>query len=205
MRTYPENIEQLEKKHNIRFPVSEKVLVLISENIILRHDLAFLFLKNRILELLKERNITNISLDSPFEILIGNRNQKRNFNALKEVIPFSLGQLERSIIFSLLLFIIFIFPLIVFIMYASEDKTMFAFSFAYPGYLAILLSISSLLVWGLSFVLGRFFKNNKLPIDYRDLTINEFISKIISKNRQNIKDEFIKIFKTDIETLNEEK
>ena len=45
MRTYPENTKELEKKHSFSFPLDKKKLELIHNNVVLRNDIAYVFLK----------------------------------------------------------------------------------------------------------------------------------------------------------------
>ena len=57
MRTYPESTEELEKKHSFNFPLDNKKLELIHNNVILRNDIAYLFFKSRILNSLEMQNL----------------------------------------------------------------------------------------------------------------------------------------------------
>lgn len=72
MRTYPENIIELEQKHNFSFPIDQAKLERIQIDIILRHDLVYVFLKYRILNAIKKQHIyedevfTNSFMDREF-------------------------------------------------------------------------------------------------------------------------------------------
>jgi len=201
MRTYPKNIKELEEKHNFSLPINEQKLETIRNDIILRHDFAFLFLKSRILNSLKEENKIkdDISLDSFLEKKIGNKDRIRIYNAIRDKIPFPMDSLEKSGKYYLLLLGVFILPWIIYLIVVSKDNMLMLFSFAYPQYFAILVSLATLLVVGFDYLFGRFFKNDKLPIEFRELTIRDTISKIINNNRKEIKERFKIVFKNDIE------
>ena len=46
MRTYPKNTKELETKHSFSFSVDKTKLELIQNNVILRNDIAYVFLKS---------------------------------------------------------------------------------------------------------------------------------------------------------------
>lgn len=204
MRTYPENIKELEQKHKFSLPIDKQKLETIHNDIILRHDIAFLFLKSRILNSLKEeiKSSRDISLDSVLDKKIGNRDRKRIYNAISDKIPFPMGSLEKTGKYYWVLLGIFILPWIIYLIVVSKDDMLMLFLFAYPQYFAILVSLATLLVVGFDYLFGRFFKNDKLPIEFRELTIRDIISKIINNNRKEIKEKFESVFKDDLEKFN---
>lgn len=203
MRTYPENIKELEKKRNFVFPISKQKLESIRSNIILRHDLAFLFLKSRILNSLKERNDfkNEASLDSFLDKRIANKDRIKIYNTIKSQIPLPLKKDNKLFLYSLLLLGAFLLPWLVYAIIVSKEEILMLFSLAYPKLFMALFLLGTLIVVGFDHILGHFFKNEKPSINTRALTIRDFICSLIGDNRQDIKEKFEIIFKSDIANL----
>ncbi|WP_196887518.1 hypothetical protein [Aureivirga sp. CE67] len=104
MRTYPENIEELEKKHDFSFPINPQKLETIQSNLILRHDIAFLFLKLRIVNSLQEKNIfkNEANLDSFLDKKFDTSDRLKIYNAIKNNIVLSFKKEEKSLFHYLL-------------------------------------------------------------------------------------------------------
>ncbi|KAB1154250.1 hypothetical protein F7018_14870 [Tenacibaculum aiptasiae] len=203
MRTYPENIKELEKKHNFVFPISKQKLESIRNNIILRHDLAFLFLKSRILNSLKERDDfkKEASLDSFLDKRIANKDRFKIYNTIKSQIPLPLKENDKLFLYSLLILGAFLLPWLVYAIIVSKEEILMLFSLAYPKLFVALFLIGILIVAGFDHAFGHFFKKEKPSIDTNVLTIREFICNLIGDNRQDIKEKFEIIFKNDLENL----
>ncbi|CAL2075529.1 conserved protein of unknown function [Tenacibaculum sp. 190524A02b] len=203
MRTYPENSKELEKKHNFSFPVSEQKLESIRSNIILRHDIAFLFLKSRILNSLKKQGLfeNELLLDSFLDKKINTNDRLRIYNTIKNQLPLPVKEHEKLALYYLLLLGCFLFPWITYLVIASKEEIYMLFSFAYPKLFVVLFLIGVLIVTGFDYLFGHYLKNEKPPIDTSTLTVREFICNLIGKNRADIKDKFEIIFKDDLENL----
>jgi hypothetical protein len=89
MRTYPENTEDLKNKHNFSFPIDKQKLELIHNNIILRHDIAFVFLKHRILNSLKTQSLfeNELSSDLFLDKKFNTTDRLKIYNAIKSQLP----------------------------------------------------------------------------------------------------------------------
>ena len=201
MRTYPNNIKELVEKHDFILPINKNSEELLIKNIILRHDLAFLFLKERIFKVFSKLKETNnsITLESKIEQVIGNKRRKEIYNSIRKEIPFYTEGLKRSFIYYLIILLVFLTPSIVFLIMTIKDETLFAFSLLHTDIYAIIISISGLLAFGFDFIVGRFIPKQTIPTEYQDLNIKDFIGKIINDNREKIKEKFFEIFKRDIE------
>ena len=103
MRTYPENIEELEKKHSFSFPIDDKKLELIFENIILRHDIAYIFFKSRILNLLKQQNLfeNEIYSASFLNRKFNQTDRLKIYKAVKNQLPMLVRERKNWSLFSL--------------------------------------------------------------------------------------------------------
>lgn len=103
MRTYSENIAEIENKHDFRFPIDKEDLELIHNNIILRHDIAFVFLKYRILNSLKKQNLFENELSSdPFlDKKFNTTDRLKIYNAIKNQLPKPLRESNKSPLYSL--------------------------------------------------------------------------------------------------------
>lgn len=103
MRTYPENTEELKNKHNFSFPINKEKLELIHNNIILRHDIAFLFLKYSILNSLKKQNLFANELSSnPFlDKKFNTTDRLKIYNAIKKQLPQPVTEGKKLHLYSL--------------------------------------------------------------------------------------------------------
>ncbi len=206
MRSHPENIEQLKSKHNFNFLFSDKELKTIKSDVILRHDISFLFLKNRIFSFsskqphLKE----SITLESKIKNLFSDKDRVKVYNDFEKVIPFYIEELEKPKTYYLLIFTIFLIPWILYIIKIIKDRSIFAFAFTllHPEFLYFLLIFSVLLLMGYDYTIGRVFKKKLIPDEYKELSIKNFINKIINKNRDEIKNKFETLFSDEIEMFN---
>lgn len=203
MRTYPENIKGLEKKHSFSFPINKQKLDSIHSNIILRHDIAFLFLKSRILNSLKEQNKfeDEVSLDSFLDKEIGKIDRIIIYNTIKDQIPLPIKEPVKSVLYSSLLFGVFLLPWIIYVIVVSKEEILMLFSFAYPKLFMFLFLIVVFTLVGFDYLFGHLFKNEKPSIDTSALTIRGFICNLIRDNRKDIKEKFETIFKNDLENL----
>lgn len=207
MRTYPKNINDLEKKHGFSFPISKQDLESIHDDIILRHDLAFLFLKSRILNSLKNHNKfkNKISLDSFLDKKIDNQDRLKIYNTIKNNLPLPIKEDENLFLYYSILLTGFILPWITYLIIFSKEETLKLFSFTHPKPFAFLFLIGVFIVTILDHFFGRFLKKEKIPIDTSAVTIRGFICNTISQNRKDIKEKFEIIFKNDLEELKNKK
>ena len=203
MRTYPKSIKELEKKHSFSFPVDKEKLESIRNNIILRHDIAFLFLKSRILNSLKkQKDFENeISLDSFLDKKIENIDRIKIYNIIKNQIPLPVKEDEKLILYYSLLLGVFLLPWFIYIITVSKEEMLMLVSFTSPKLFVLLFLIGVLAVAGFDYVLGHFFKKESPTINTGALTIRDFICNLIGNNRKDIKEKFEIIFKSDLENL----
>jgi len=103
MRTYPENTEALKTKHNFSFPIDKVKLELIESNIILRHDIAFLLLKNRILNSLKKEKlfVNKLSSESFLDKKFNQSDRLKIYKAIKNQLPQPVNKSAKSSLYSL--------------------------------------------------------------------------------------------------------
>lgn len=103
MRTYPENIEELEKKHSFSFPLDNKKLELIHNDVILRHDIAYVFLKSRILNSLKMQNLFENELfnESFLDKKFNQTDRLKIYNAIKNQLPMPVSERVKLSLYSL--------------------------------------------------------------------------------------------------------
>ncbi|MGH1388418.1 hypothetical protein [Kordia sp.] len=103
MRTYPENIEELEKKHNFSFPLDNKKLELIHNNVILRNDIAYVFFKSRILNLLKMQNLfeNELSSESFLDKEFNQTDRLKIYKAIKNQLPMPVSERKKLGLYSL--------------------------------------------------------------------------------------------------------
>ncbi|RBW61423.1 hypothetical protein DS884_03695 [Tenacibaculum sp. E3R01] len=106
MRTYPRNTKELEIKHSFSFPVDKTKLELIQNNVILRNDIAYVFLKSRILNSLKMHNLFENELfsESFLDKKFNQTDRLKIYNAIKNqlLIPVSKrNKLSLSSLFQL--------------------------------------------------------------------------------------------------------
>ncbi|WP_417799747.1 hypothetical protein [Tenacibaculum sp.] len=89
MRTYPNNTKELEKKHSFSFPLDKTKLKLIQNNVILRNDIAYIFLKFRILNSLKMHNLFENELfnESFLEKKFNQTDRLKIYSAIKNQLP----------------------------------------------------------------------------------------------------------------------
>jgi len=103
MRTYPKNTEELEKKHSFCFPIDNKKLELIYNNVILRHDIAYVLLKSRILNSLKMHNLfenelfSELFLDKKFN----QTDRLKIYKAIKNQLPMPVSERKKLSLYSL--------------------------------------------------------------------------------------------------------
>ncbi|WP_348722511.1 hypothetical protein [Tenacibaculum sp. 190524A05c] len=89
MRTYPKNTKELEKKHCFSFPIDKTKLELIQNNVILRNDIAYVFLKSRILNSLEIHNLFENELfsESFLDQKFNQTDRLKIYNAIKNQFP----------------------------------------------------------------------------------------------------------------------
>lgn len=97
MRTYPENTKELEKKHSFSFPLDKKKLELIQNNVILRNDIAYVFLKSRILNSLKMQNLFENELfsESFLDKKFNQTDRLKIYKAIKNQLPVPVSERKR--------------------------------------------------------------------------------------------------------------
>lgn len=197
MRTYPEHIKDLENKHHITFTNSDQVFENLQKNIILRHDLAYLFLKTRIFYALEEDKVfvNEIDYDSVLDKKLNTTERLKVYNSIKNRLPLPLQEKKNSISYYLLLLFVFLLSLIIyFIINAS-------ISIINPKHIIVFFLTSVLLVTGFYYFFGRYFKPETPYLNVNVLSIRAFIHNLIGQNRKDIKDHFEVIFKIEIEQL----
>ena len=103
MRTYPENTEELKNKHNFSFPIDKEKLEFIHNNIILRHDIAFVFLKYRILNSLKKQNLFENGLysESFLDKKFNQTDRLKVYKAIKNQLPQPVSESKKFSLYSL--------------------------------------------------------------------------------------------------------
>lgn len=103
MRTYPENTEELEKKHSFSFPLDNKKLELIHNNVILRNDIAYVFLKSRILNSLKMQNLFENELfsESFLDKKFNQTDRLKIYKAIKNQLPMPVSERKKLSLYSL--------------------------------------------------------------------------------------------------------
>ncbi len=103
MRTYPENIKELEKKHSFSFPLDNKKLELIHNNVILRNDIAYVFFKSRILNSLKMQNLfeNELSSESFLEEKFNQTDRLKIYKAIKNQLPLPISEKKKLSLYSL--------------------------------------------------------------------------------------------------------
>lgn len=203
MRTYPENIKELEKKHSFSFPIDSIKLESIRHNIILRHDIAFLFFKSRILNSLKKQNLfkNELSNDSFLDKKFNTTDRLKIYNAIKKQLAQPIRNNKELLLYSLFHLGVFLLPWIIYIIITYTEETFKLFSFTNSKSFVFLFIIGILLVIGFNYIFGGFFKNDKSQIDIRVLTIRELICDLIKQNRIDIKENFEFFFKNELENL----
>ncbi|WP_452601975.1 hypothetical protein [Pontimicrobium sp. MEBiC06410] len=97
MRTYPENTEELEKKHSFSLPLDNKKLELIHNNIILRNDIAYVFFKYRILNSLKRQNLfeNELSSESFLDKKFNQTDRLKIYKAIKNQLPMPVSKRKK--------------------------------------------------------------------------------------------------------------
>jgi len=201
MREYPKNIKYFELKHKVL--ISDKNLLTSIENdIILRHDLAFLFLKRRIQKALSNYQVlVEDSFLEKVNLLEKKKSRKNIWEDISNAMPSNLSSLDKSGNYYLIIFMIFISQWIIVFLLSSIDDTLFAFSFLHPEVIGLISGVTAVITVGCGFLLGKLYKNKQIPSEYRDLTFEEFTGKIINNNRDIIKSNFKTIFSIDLEEL----
>ncbi len=201
MREYPRDINELENKYGILLSDRECFFEEVNSNIIFRHDLAYVFLKERLFKTSLNQLINEKDglYKQKIDIIEKKKNRKVIWNEIRDIIPFYIGELEKSIKYFFLLLIIFLLPWVCAL--ALYDNTIFVFVIIHPFVLGLLISISSLLVFGVDILIGGFFKKHQIPSEFRGLLIHDFIGKLINNNRDLIKKEFDKIFESDLDEM----
>ncbi len=204
MRTYPENSKELEKKHGFSFPIDKQKLEIIHDNLILRHDLAFLFLKSRTLNSLSQQNKfkNEVFLDSFLDKRFDSNDRLKIYNTIKDKIPLPVKEDEKLFLYYLLLLIGFLFPWLIYLIVTSLKDFFMLFSLTNPKLFVFLFLAGTLITASIDYFFGDFFKK-KPSVDTGALTIRDFICNIISKNRKDIKENFELIFKNDIDSFNQ--
>lgn len=103
MKTYPENTEELEKKHSFSFPLDNKKLELIHNNVILRNDIAFVFFKSRILNSLKMQNLfeNELSNESFLDKKFNQTDRLKIYKAIKNQLPQPASESKKLSLYSL--------------------------------------------------------------------------------------------------------
>lgn len=103
MRTYPENTEELEKKHSFSFPLDNKKLELIHNNVILRNDIAYVFFKYRILNSLKRQNLfeNELSSESFLDKKFNQTDRLKIYKAIKNQLPMPVSKRKKLSLHSL--------------------------------------------------------------------------------------------------------
>jgi hypothetical protein len=103
MRIYPENLDELEKKHSFSFPLDNKMLELIHKNVILRNDIAFIFFKSRIIDSLKMQNLFEKELfsESFLEKKFNQTDRLKIYKAIKNQLPQPVSESKKLSLYSL--------------------------------------------------------------------------------------------------------
>ncbi len=204
MRTYPENIEELEKKHSFSLPITQQKIESIRSNIILRHDIAYLILKSRILTSLKglDEFENQVALDSFLDKKVDSKDRLKIYNRIKNQIPLPMKESKNLTLYFLFLSVAFLLPWIIYLIFTTKEGINIVSSFTNLKTFLSLFLIGVLLVATFDAIFGRFFKSNKPPVDTRALTIRKFICDLIGQNKNDIKEQFEIIFKEDLEKLN---
>jgi len=103
MRTYPKNTEELEKKHNFSFPIDDKKLEFIRNNVILRNDIAYVFFKSRILNSLKMKNLfeNELSSESFLDKKFNQADRLKIYKAIKNQFPLPVSERKKLSMYSL--------------------------------------------------------------------------------------------------------
>ncbi|WP_299838491.1 hypothetical protein [uncultured Tenacibaculum sp.] len=205
MRTYPKNITELEKKHDLSFPINKQKLDRIYSDIILRHDIAFLLLKSRILNALKEQSSfkDEVFLDSFLDKKFNSGDRLKIYNSIKDKMPLPVKEDKNMFLYFSILLAGFLLPWIVyFIIYSKEDFFML-FSLANSKLFILLFLIGVSILASFDYFFGHFFKKEKPSINTNVLTIRAFITHTIGKNKKDIREKFEVIFKDDLKNLEE--
>lgn len=201
MRTYPEHIKELENKHNITFTNSDRVFENLQKNIILRHDLAYLFLKTRIFNALEEDKVfvNEIDYDSVLDKKLNTAERLKVYYSIKNRLPLLIRQKKNLVPYYLLLLVVFLLTWIIyFIINAS-------ISIINPKHIIVFFFTSVLFVTGFYYFFGRYFKPETSSLNVNILTIRAFIHKLIGQNRKDIKNHFEEIFKIEIDQFKNDK
>lgn len=103
MRTYPKNIAEISEKHSFYFPIDNDKLKVIYDHTILRHDIAYVFLKSRILNSLKIHNLFENELFSdPFlDKEFNQADRLKIYRALKNEHPLLVIERNKLSLYSL--------------------------------------------------------------------------------------------------------
>ncbi|MGG8495790.1 hypothetical protein ACQY1Q_05200 [Tenacibaculum sp. TC6] len=103
MRTYPKNTKELEKKHSFSFPLDKTKLELIQNNVILRNDIAYVFLKSRILNSLKTHNLFESELfsESFLDKKFNQTDRLKIYNVIKNQLPMLVSERNKLSLSSL--------------------------------------------------------------------------------------------------------
>ncbi|TCI85542.1 hypothetical protein [Tenacibaculum sp. M341] len=206
MRTYPKDIKKLEEKHSFNFPINQQKLERIQSDVILRHDITFLFLKSRILNTLREKEEfkNRVTHESFLDKKIGSTDRLKIYNAIKNKVHLSVHKKgSRSSLYPYLILVAFLIPWICYLIFFSKEEITALFSFANPKLFALLFFIGVSIVTIFDYKFGYLFKNPTPYIDTRVKTIREFICSLIRQNRNDIKSKFEIIFNNDLEKVNQ--
>jgi len=103
MRTYPKNTAELAKKHSFYFPIDNDKLKIIYNNTILRHDIAYIFLKSKILNSLKTYNLFENELfsESFLDKEFNQADRLKIYKAIKNLHPLLVIERNKLSLFSL--------------------------------------------------------------------------------------------------------
>ena len=203
MRTYPKNIIELEKKHDLSFPVNQQKLDRIYSDLILRHDITFLLLKSRILNTLKEQSSfkDEVFLDSFLDKKFNSSDRLKIYNLIKGKMSLPVKEDKNMFLYFSILLAGFLLPWIVyFIIYSKEDFFML-FSLANSKLFIFLFLIGVSILANFDYFFGHYFKKEKPSVNTNVLTIRAFITNTIGKNKKDIREKFEVIFKDDLEYL----
>ncbi len=205
MRTYPKDIKKLEEKHNFSFPLNQQKLERIQSDVILRHDIAYLFLKSRILNVLKEKEDfkNKVNHESFLDKKIGSTDRLKIYNIIKNKIHLSVHKSPLSSLYPYFILVAFLIPWICYLIFFSKEEMITLFSFTDPKFFALLFLIGVSIVTVFDYKLGYLFKNPTPYIDTRAKTIREFICSLIRQNRNDIKSKFEIIFNNELEKVNQ--
>ncbi|MFD0933064.1 hypothetical protein ACFQ0R_10695 [Psychroflexus salinarum] len=208
MREYPKTFSELIKKHKlINMELTYDEFIYKAQNdIIFRNDFAFVSLFFD-LQMLDKEN-TEFGINSPLESIFKESVIAKKWNEFRKLANLNIPDLGRKSNKHFIHFLIIVIVSIVGLYFIFSNKDLSFFTMLHPEILNIGFIAIIIIILGLDYLVKKIWPNDEkyeIPYYLNSENVRGFITKVLTYNRTNIKNNFAELYQQRFKQFNNEK